>query len=300
MFRIFTPLFETFDTVIAGFASTVSSQVMVAVTPVLRAALILWVVGWGLLIMSGTVHQPVREFLRRLLRNGVILTFATSAGYYQGTVAELVRTVPDDLASVILGAEPVVGPGLDPTGAGSALGALIDRAAGQGLAAANDTLAKGGLLTEDGIVFYTFGVLLLLSTVALVSVGGAILITAKLVLGILVALGPLFIAALLFAATRRFFERWTAMVVTYGLLVVLFAALFTFLLGVYGHYMTRVRLDGSVNAGYAVAGALILSVVSILVLREVKPLAIGLASGVTLPALTRGWWDQHIGPGRGG
>ena len=86
-----------------------------------------------------------------------------------------------------------------------------------------DALEKGGVFKEDGIVFLVYGILLLLSTVALVAAGGAIIIVAKVVLGVLVALGPIFIASLLFDATRRFFERWVAMVVTYGLLIVLFA-----------------------------------------------------------------------------
>jgi type IV secretion system protein VirB6 len=306
MFRLFTPLFAAFDTIISSYATTMSSKVMVAITPVLNAALVLWVIGWGFLIMAGAMHHPLREFIHRFVRNAVVLSFAIGAGYYQGTVAELVRTVPDDLATVVMGDEAAqfytLGgrPFLDPTDTGSAEGALIDRAAGQGLSAAMDALEKGGVFKEEGIVFLVYGILLLLSTVALVAAGGAIIIVAKVVLGVLVALGPIFIASLLFDATRRFFERWVAMVVTYGLLIVLFALLFTFVLGIFGHYMDQVRLDGTVNAVYAIAGALVLSVVSILVLREAKVLAMGLSGGLALPALGRGWSQRMLRAVRGG
>jgi type IV secretion system protein VirB6 len=304
MFRIFTPLFREFDSIIGSFAFTISSRVMVSITPVVRAGLILWVLGWSVLIMSGRMHAPVREFVRLYLRNAIIVCFALGAGYYQSTVAAVVQSVPDELGAAVMGDEAAsfyyLGdpsqPAFDPAGTGSAQGAIIDRAAGQGLAAALDALQKGSFFKENGIAFLTYGVLILLATVAFVGLGGAIIITSKLVLGLLVALGPIFIASLLFESTRQFFGRWVGMVVTYTLVVVLFSALFTFMLGIFGHYMTAVRLDGSMNAGYAIAGGLILSVVSILVLREVKPLAMGLAGGVTLGALTGGWWDKYLGP----
>jgi type IV secretion system protein VirB6 len=313
MFRIFTPLLAEFDRMVASFASTVSSRVMVAITPVVRAALVLWVLWWAVMFMSGhgPYGTPLVAFVRRYLRNAIVISFALTAGYYESTVAAVVESVPDDLAAAVMGPEADgfyvfeatsstsverTAP-FDPTGAGRTQGAILDVAAGQGIAAANDALKKGGFFREDGVVFLTFGILLLLSTVAFVGLGAAIIITAKLVLGILVGLGPLFIAALLFEPTRQFFSRWVGMVATYGLVVVLFSALFTFMLGIFAHYMSGVRLDGGVNAGYAIAGALILSIVSILVLREVKPLAMGLAGGVWLPSLTRGWWDKSIGPG---
>ena len=37
--------------------------------------------------------------------------------------------------------------------------------------------------------------------------------------------------------TRRFFDRWIAMIATYGLVVVLFAAVFTFMLAIFANYM---------------------------------------------------------------
>ena len=310
MFRLFSPLFAQFDSIIATFANTVSSRVMVAIIPVLQAAMVLWVLGISISVMTGTLHHPLGQLAKRYLRNAIIIGIAVTGGLYQKNVADLVLGVPDALAHVVMGEEPsgfyglpppLGGEGVasaDPTGAGSSQGALIDVAAAQGLLAAKEAFDKAGVFTEQGVVFAFFGVLLLLATVALVALGGATIITAKVVLGILVGLGPIFVASLLFDATRHFFARWTAMVVMYGLVLVLFACLFTFMLGVYAKYMNGVRIDGSVNVIYALAGALILSAVSILVLREVKPLAMGLAGGVALQALTRGWFDRYVGPDR--
>jgi type IV secretion system protein VirB6 len=289
LFRLFTPLFSEFDRIIATFTGAASSRVMVAVTPVLAASLTLWFTYWAVQVMRGSVKEPVIDLLSRIVRTSLILSFALSAGYYQATVAELVRTVPDDLAAAILGDDASVYPlSAAPEPGVSGAGTLIDVAAGKGINAAMDALHKGTLLSEQGIVFCVLGLLILLATVAMVSVGGASILVAKVVLGVLVAVGPLFVAALLFDSTRKFFDRWVAMLVTYGLVLVLFAVFFSFMLGIFQHYMTQVQFDGVMNVGYGIAGALIITVVTILALREAKVLAIGLSGGVALPRLSYG------------
>ena len=279
MFRLFTPLFAELDRVSTAFARDVSSRVIVAITPVLAAGLTVWFIVWGILVMRGAVEQPVREFLGKVIRTALIVSVALGAGLYQQDLAEMIRTVPDDLAAVVAGGEADVRFSADPLATGSRQAALIDRAAGQGLAKAEDAFEKGGLMTQQGIAFSTFGVLILLATVIMVGVGGALILVAKVMLALLAGLGPLFIAALLFDATRRFFDRWIAMIATYCLIVVLFAAVFTFMLAIFANYMAGVALDGNMNVAYGIGGALVLTIVSVAILRELHHLAVGLGGG---------------------
>ncbi|ACL64485.1 TrbL/VirB6 plasmid conjugal transfer protein [Anaeromyxobacter dehalogenans 2CP-1] len=279
MFRLFTPLFAELDRISTAFAQDVSSRVIVAITPVLAAGLTVWFIAWGILVMRGAVDQPVREFLGKVIRTALIVSVALGAGLYQRDVVEVIRTVPDDLAAAVAGGEANVRFGAGPLDTGSTQAALIDRAAGQGLLKAEDAFEKGGLMTQQGIAFYTFGVLMLLATVVMVGVGGALILVAKVMLALLAGLGPLFIAALLFDATRRFFDRWIAMIATYALVVVLFAAVFTFMLAIFANYMSGVALDGNMNVAYGIGGALILTVVSVAILKELHHLAVGLGGG---------------------
>lgn len=279
MFRLFTPLFAELDRVSTVFARDVSSRVIVAITPVLAAGLTVWFIVWGILVMRGAVEQPVREFLGKVIRTALIVSVALGAGLNQRDVAEAIRTIPDDLAAAVAGGEADVRFGADPLETGSIQAALIDRAAGQGLLKAEDAFEKGGLMTQQGIAFYTFGVLMLLATVIMVGVGGALILVAKVMLALLAALGPLFIAALLFDGTRRFFDRWIAMIATYGLVVVLFAAVFTFMLAIFANYTSGVALDGNMNVAYGIGGALILTIVSVGILMALHHLAVGLGGG---------------------
>jgi type IV secretion system protein VirB6 len=301
-FRLLTPLFAELDSVTQTFARDVSSRIIVAITPVLSAGLTLWFITWGILVMRGVVDQPVREFLAKVIRTALIVSVALGAGLYQSSIADLVRTVPDDLAGVVMGGESPALYSL--TGRPVMLGlgaydsrqaALLDAAAGQGLIKAADAFEKGGILTQQGVAFYAFGVLMLVATVIMVAVGGAFILMAKVILGILAGLGPLFIAALLFDSTRRFFDRWVAMVATYGLVIVLFACVFTFMLGIFANYMTGVQLDGGMNFAYGLGGALMLATISVLILLEMHHLAMGLgggfAQGVRMGAIAR-WWNS--------
>ena len=285
-FRLFTPLFSELDGATTTFARDVSSRVIVAVTPVLSAGLTVWFIAWGLLVMRGAVQQPVREFLGKVIRTSVIVSVALGVGMYQSTVADLVRAVPDAFAGVVMGGETPVLYSL--SGRPAMLGlaaydgsqaALLDQAAGQGLSKAEDAFEKGSVLSQQGIAFYTFGLLLLLATVVMVGFGGAVILVAKVVLGLLAALGPLFIAALLFECTKGFFDRWVGMVATHGLVVVLSACVFTFMLGIFANYMGGVSLDGNMNVAYGIGGALVLTIVSLFLLKEVHHLAMGLGGG---------------------
>ncbi len=281
MFRIFTPLFTEMDQVTMRLANDVSSRLIVALAPVVSAGLALYFVVWALLVIRGVVQEPVLEFLGKMIRTAVIVSVALSAGLYQQSVAELVTTLPDDLARVVMGEEGDAWNGhvIGRAGSESKQAVAIDRAAGQGLDKAGEAFKKGTIFSEQGIAFYTFGLLLVIATVLMVGFGGAIILVAKTVLAVLAALGPLFIAALLFESTRRFFDRWIAMVATHVLLVVVFACVFTFMLGVYGNYMERFRFDGSVSVVYGVGGALVLTIVSIALLRQGQHVAHGLGGG---------------------
>jgi type IV secretion system protein VirB6 len=274
MFQLFTPLFTEIDHVTMRVAGDVSSRVIVAITPVVSAGLTLYFTVWAVLVIRGAVQQPVLEFLGKMIRTALIVAVALSAGFYQQTVAELVRCVPDDLAAVVMG-NGAAACGTPASGQA----AVIDLAAGRGFDKAGDAFKKGTIYTQQGMAFYTFAVLIVIATVLMVGVGGAMIVVAKVALALLAALGPLFIAALLFECTKRFFDRWVGMVATQVLIVVVFAFLFTFMLGVYANYMTGFSFNGNAAVVYGIGGALILSIVSCALLGAAFYLAVGLGGG---------------------
>jgi type IV secretion system protein VirB6 len=99
---------------------------------------------------------------------------------------------------------------------------------------------------------------------------------------VLLALGPLFIALLLFESSKRFFESWVAQLANYALiaiLTVLVAALMLTLIS------TAAQQAANAGGGIQIAQAVRVCMaagLTFLVMRQVLPMAAGLASGLAL------------------
>ena len=109
-----------------------------------------------------------------------------------------------------------------------------------------------------------------------------LLALSKIALCILLALGPLFIAFLLFETTKRFFEAWIAQMANYAfvtILTVLVAALMMSL--VTSAAQAAVARGGSIQIADAVRVCLAAGL-TFLIMRQVMPMASGLASGLAL------------------
>lgn len=265
-------LFQRIDSVTATFVTDISQKAIVAITPVVTVGLTLSFIGYGLLVMRGAVEMPVTEFIGRSLRIAVVIAIAAAGGLYQTEIAGLINTVTDDLARALVS---------DPAASGNA-GRVIDLAAGSGFTKAGEAWDKGSFFSSDGWAFYFLAGVIFVTTGLLCAIGGAFIILAKIALAILAGLGPIFIVAMLFQPTLRFFELWLAQVVNYGLLIVLFAIAFGLIMSIYGDYIDNIRFDGTQNIWWVCGGALILSVASAVIVLQIPQIAGGLAGGVGL------------------
>lgn len=269
-FQLFTPLFAKVDATTAIFVTDISSRMIAAITPVVTAGLTLSFIAYGILIIRGAVDLPVMEFLGRSIRIGIITGVALAGGLYQSQIAEAIRATPDDLAMALV-ANP---------SQGASAASLIDVSAGQGFDRASEAFEKAGFFEANGIVYALFGVIILLATGALVAIGGAFLLLAKIMLALLAGMGPLFIVALLWQPTAQLFDRWSAQVMTYTLMVVFFSAIFGYLLTIFSSYMGDMKFDGTQNLAYGLGGALILSIAMLVVLLKLPEAAAALGGGV--------------------
>jgi type IV secretion system protein VirB6 len=271
-FDLFASLFDRIDGVTQAFVTDISQKAIVAITPVLTVGLTLAFIAYGLLIIRGAVEMPVTEFVMRSLRIAIILSIALAGGLYQAEIAGLIGPVTDDLAASLAA---------DPESARNA-GGIIDQAAENGYLKAAEAFGKGGVFTSDGIAYYVLGACVFLTTAFLIAAGGAFIVLAKVALAVLAGLGPLFIAALLFQATHRFFDLWLGQVVNYGILVVLFAVVFGLIMAIYGDYVGDISFDGTQNVWFAVGGVAALGLASAVIVLQLPAIASGLAGGVGL------------------
>ncbi|CAF26719.1 type IV secretion system protein [Bartonella quintana] len=276
-FKMFTQLFTKIDQVIATYVTDISSKIIATMTPFVSISLTIAFIVYGWLIMRGAIDMPVSGFLSRCLRISIITSIALTTGLYQPDLTNLIIKMPDELVNALISNPPK----------NSQFTNLIDRVAEKGFDRASEAFEESAFLNADGLLFGLFGILILLATSFLVAIGGAFILLAKIALILLAGLGPFFIIALLWQPTYRFFEQWIGQVLSYTILFVLLATMFSLMMDIFANYMGDLKFDGQQNIGYTLGGALILSITSIMLLLKLSSIASALAKGITFGHLWR-------------
>ncbi|AGF75075.1 TrwI protein [Bartonella australis AUST/NH1] len=282
-FQLFTQLSSKIDQTTAAYVTDISSKAIAAITPVVSVGLSLAFILYGFLIIRGVIDMPIADFLNRYIRIGIITSIALTGGLYQKEIAELITTMPDELVSELI----------SDTSNSDTMTRVIDKAAKKGFDRANEAFEESAFFDSNGLLYGIFGVIILLATSTLVAIGGALafIILAKIALAILAGLGPLFIFALLWQPTYRFFEQWVTQMLNYVILIVLFATVFSVIMNIFGNYMNDLKFDGVQNVSYSLGGALILCITSVVLLLKLAGIAGNLAKGVTLGHM---WLRQNM------
>lgn len=157
---------------------------------VLTLVLTLFIALFAFALLTGRTNIGIRNLVPRMMTLGLVLTFATSWVAYQSVVWNLAVLTPDYLAGLLTGAQ----------GSATELFAqkidVVFLAVQEASAGAEDisTFSPEGMMWFGAMLF-------MLGTVGL-------LVTTKIALGVLVALGPLFVVMALFNGTRGLFTGW--------------------------------------------------------------------------------------------
>lgn len=177
-----------------------------AMEAVLTALLTLYIAIFAFSLLTGRSHLGLSALTPRMLTLGLVLTFATSWIAYQGVMWNLAVGGPDWIASILTGfdgsATQIFGDRIDlvfaaiAQSAGHGHGATAARAGAQAAVASSGQ----GLFTPESVMWLG-GLLLLLGTVG-------VLLTARIALAVLMALGPVFVVMALFGGTRGLTAGW--------------------------------------------------------------------------------------------
>ncbi|UNE54099.1 type IV secretion system protein [Bartonella machadoae] len=274
-FTVFTQLFDVIDTATQTYITDISSKAIVTITPFVSIGLTIAFIAYAWLIMRGAIDMPASGFLSRCLRISIITSMALTAGIYQPEITNLIKEIPNDLLSTL------IPEAMD----NSKLANLLDTAASNGFDCAARTFEEAVFFDSDGVLYGFFGVLILLATSFLVAIGGAFVLLAKIALILLVGLGPIFIIALLWQPTYRLFEQWISQVLTYTILIVLLATVFSFMMKIFANFTQDFTLDKHYNIGYTVGTIVILSTIFIVLLLKIASIANALAKNITFAHL---------------
>jgi type IV secretion system protein VirB6 len=263
--------FQTFWTwlngQLASYIGANTAKVAAALEPAIVTFGAVYVMVWGYLHLTGRIEEPFGTGLKRLITLAVVLGVALHLWLYNSVIVDTFYRAPAQLAAAVVGtADPVT---------------TIDAIWNSGGTVAGYLFSNGGVMHGDpgsyiagAVVWFLVG-LLCVYTMFLIAL-------SSIALSVLLALGPLFFAALLFEHTRRLFEAWVAQLTNYALITVLTVLVATLLLQIVASYASQTVARGSGLATVDSLNMVLVSVLVFLVMRQVMPIASGLASGVSL------------------
>ena len=167
----------------------------------LTILLTLYVAFFAISLLTGRSRIGVSALTPRMMTLGLVLTFATSWVAYQSVVWNLATGAPDEIAGVISGSR------------GSATTLFADKIdivfAAIAEATKGSAEANTGTFSPPNLVWLG-AMLFLLGTVG-------VLVTARIALAVLIAIGPAFVVLALFPGTRGLFVGWLRGVVMLAL-----------------------------------------------------------------------------------
>jgi type IV secretion system protein VirB6 len=263
----FATFWAWLNTQLAAYIGTNTAVVAQALEPVIVTLATVYVMVWGYLQLVGRIDEPFVAGLRRLITLAVVLGCAVHLWLYNTILVDTFYRAPAELAGAIVGAQ-------DPV-------ATIDTIWERGGAVAGYLWNNGGLLSGDfgyyvaGAVVWTLMGLLCVYTMFLIALSG-------IALAVLLALGPLFVTLLLFDETRRFFQAWLAQLANYALITILTVLVAALLLQVVESYAVQTAARGTAIATVDALNMVLVAVLVFLLLRQVMPIASGLAGGIAL------------------
>ncbi|WP_455479327.1 type IV secretion system protein [Bartonella sp. B23] len=276
-FGMFTQLCDVIDKATKTYVTDISSKTIVAITPFVSIGLAIAFITYGWLILRGAIDMPVSGFLSRCLRISIVTSIALTSGLYQNEIANLITEMPYDFSKALT----------NNSLNNAQLMNLLDSAATSGFQYASRLFEESVFFDANGYLYSLLGVLILLATSFVLAISGGFILLAKIAITLLVGLGPIFIIALLWQPTYRFFERWVAQILSYVIFFVLLATVFNMIITIFANYLKDLKIDYSQNVGYMFGGAFILSIISIMLLLKISGIANSLAKGITFRHLWR-------------
>ena len=263
--------FESFWTWLNGQLGTYvgdnTARVSAAIEPALVTLAILYVMVWGYLQLTGRVEEPFILGLKRILTLAVVLGVALRMWLYNTLIVDTFYHAPAQLAAAVIGAS-------DPV-------RTIDAIWEQGGAVAGYLWNNGGVFrNEFGYYFAGIAVWVLMGLLCVYTM--FLIALSHVALAILLALGPFFIAMLLFESTRRLFGAWLAQLTNYALITILTVMAAAILLQIVSSYTAQTAARGAAIVTVDALDMVLVSVLVFLFMRQVMPIASSLAGGAAL------------------
>lgn len=281
--NIYRYIGRSFEGAVDVFLAPAVDRIITDIGPVILQGVYLYVAITLCRIMLGMSARPVGDVLAIIIRVALVSTLALSADMYQAYIVDFFASIEAGLVAVFAYSLPEMDDGGN-------IYAVLDAALSSGMELAADCFDRGrstGWLNGEKVGWGLTGLTLFAASILSTIAGAAIALLAKVALAILIALGPLFLACLMFPVLGRFFELWAAQALQYTLVAVVVAVLLAIIITIYLTFLGPADVTGGELHPIGTAGAVaILAIISFLTLRQSTTIAAGIGGGLSLAGAT--------------
>lgn len=255
-------LYDNFISNITTQTDAIAGNMSSALTAPLTAAMLLYIILYGIAIMRGAIQEPILDFAVRGIKLAIIWTLVSSAGDYTSWVSSTINNGIGEFVNALTG------------GSGSIPG---DSVMVQAHEFADRVQERYASESWSGVIVGGFiAIVVLVTAFFFAAIAFVVSLLTTFALSIMAAIGPLFICFALFDATRGWFFAWLGQILNFALVKLLVIVLTVLVVSLLGNIYTQTSvLDIGVAWGAYVSGLLCAIIFFLLI----PSIAAGLSAG---------------------
>lgn len=280
---IATFLSGSIENFLSTFVSASSKAVINGITPLVAIGMSIYFLTYGFAVMRNEVGDPVSTFIRNVIKNSFIFTFALSAGAYQSEIVDGVYAFQDAFVSAVAptASGDITG---SPSGGVSNIYHVLDKFDREGTELGLIIIGRGlSNLPFEGWADFFAGIIILVVNTIMMLICCGFLILAKAAMAFLLGIGPAFIASLAFPPIAKSFEAWFGKILNYSFLLIGLGVVVSMTLTICSAYIDHFSKTQTGTQALADAfGLVIIEGALLFMLWQLPSIASGLGGGAAL------------------
>lgn len=245
-----------------------------ALMPVIVVGLTLQFVVYAFALMHGQSNMTVTEFFRKAILVAITAMIFGVGGLYQNDIAKTMIALPDDITQVAISSGSVA--------------EEVDKLQTETGKASNAMMGKGQdawynvLPSTKEMLVSLLATMVRINAAILGSIIMVIVVVCKVGMALVVASGPIFIAATLFEPTKPLFNSWVSQALNFIFLALLAGLIFGLILQLNIQLIRMIadQINGGAKDILGLFGAqLLVGVASLVIMVMIPGLAAGLSNG---------------------
>lgn len=240
---IFEWIGKNIDGLLQNYIAVTSSNVINDFIGIFIAGGTLYFLFLGYMIMAGYVQQSAEQILKVAVKFALIAGLALTPSMYMSNVVTSIQGLEGGLAASFSGLNQ---------GKTENIYQVLDQTFKSGYDLALKLFAQAGKrdFLEIGPMFFDYfnGTIIYGATILIALPAGAMIVAAKVMLSIILAVGPFFIAMLLFSnLTTKWFSAWFSQVMTYIFQIAMITAVLSFGMRLFSEIVSKSDFNGDNN-----------------------------------------------------